>query len=113
VKSRYLLDTNILSEALKPNPAKNVIEELSRRDGEIATASIVVHEITFGCLRLPKNSKRRTDIQLYIDNVILAGLPIFDYNTSAALWHSDQRATLMAQGSTIIYGWADSIYCLC
>jgi tRNA(fMet)-specific endonuclease VapC len=103
MKSLYLLDTNILSEVLKPNPSKHVIEKISSRGGEIATASIVVHEISFGCLRLPENSKRRIDIQLYIDNVILTDLPIFDYNTPAALWHSEQRAKLMAQGKTATF----------
>lgn len=36
--------------------------------------------------------------RIYIDNVILPTLPIFDYNAEAALWHSKQRAKLTEQG---------------
>ena len=98
MKSRYLLETNILSEVLKPNPSKSIVENINLKNEELSTASIVLHEIAFGCWRLPENSKQRLHIQQYIDNVILPTLPIFDYNAEAALWHSKQRAKLTEQG---------------
>lgn len=100
MKSRYLLDTNIFAELLKPNPTPSVLAEIEKNSSEICTASIVVHEILFGCLRLPIGSKRRADIQLFIDNVILPRMPIFDYNIEAALWHAEQRAKLSLLGKT-------------
>ncbi|WP_089730070.1 type II toxin-antitoxin system VapC family toxin [Candidatus Thiosymbion oneisti] len=95
---RYLLDTNILSEAIKPQPSLSVLEHTNRHKSELSTASVVVHELLFGCLRLPFEAKRRTDLQNYLDQVILAGLPIFSYDIAAALWHSQERARLTAQG---------------
>jgi len=94
---RYLLDTNILSEAIKPQPSLSVLEHTNRHKSELSTASVVVHELLFGCLRLPLEAKRRTDLQNYLDQVILASLPIFSYDTSAALWHSQERARLTTQ----------------
>lgn len=38
---RYLLDTNVLSEPLRPKPNTSVMEMLRLHDGEVATATIV------------------------------------------------------------------------
>jgi len=97
---RYLLDTNILSEVIKPNPSLSVLARINQHKFELATASIVVHEFVFGYLRLSTNSKRRANLKTYIDQVILNTLPIFPYDTTAALWHSEQRALLTTQGKT-------------
>ncbi len=100
MKPRYLLDTNILSEVLKPVPSAAVISQINTHSREVATASAVVHEISFGCRRLPVDSRRRLEIQRYLDEVILRELTIFNYDTDAALWHSEQRARLAAQGKS-------------
>jgi hypothetical protein len=47
---------------------------LSKR--EIATATLVIHELLFGFFRLPL-SKKRQDLEDYINNVILANLPLY------------------------------------
>jgi tRNA(fMet)-specific endonuclease VapC len=99
MSARYLLDTNILSEAIKPQPSKAVTMRLTQHKAHLATASVVVHEILCGCLKIPP-SKRRTAIQDYIKNSILTGLPIFQYNKTAAIWHAEQRARLTAQSKT-------------
>ncbi len=99
MSARYLLDTNILSEAIKPQPSQAVITRLTQHKAHLATASLVVHEILFGCLKIPP-SKRRTAIQNYLVKSVLTGLPIFPYNKSAAIWHAEQRAYLSAQGKT-------------
>ncbi|AFZ13930.1 PilT domain-containing protein [Crinalium epipsammum PCC 9333] len=49
----FLLDTNILSEPLRPIPNYKVLEKLRQYHQEIATASIVWNELLFGCHRLP------------------------------------------------------------
>lgn len=67
----YLLDTNILSEAKRPHPNEKVMEKLRLYRQETATAILVIHEMLYGCLRLPI-SKKRQDIEDYINNVILA-----------------------------------------
>ena len=57
---RFLLDTNIISEPLRPIPNSNVMEKLRQYEDEIVTTTIVYHELLFGCYRLPESKKRQT-----------------------------------------------------
>ena len=49
---RYLLDTNVLSEAIKSHPNERTLERLCEHDGDLATCSIVWHELSFGAARV-------------------------------------------------------------
>lgn len=99
VALRYLLDTNVLSEPLKPAPNARVLTNLKRLSERLATAAPVWHELTFGAARLP-SSKRRAQIQEYLDTAILGALPIIPYDERAAAWHGEERARLEALGKT-------------
>ncbi|HLF25689.1 MAG TPA: type II toxin-antitoxin system VapC family toxin [Anaerolineae bacterium] len=96
---RYLLDTNVLSEPLRPAPQPKVIERLRRHQDELATASIVWHELWFGCQRLPDSAKRQA-IEDYLTQVIAPSLPILPYDERAAQWHAAERARLTRAGKT-------------
>ncbi len=99
VDLRFLLDTNILSEPLRPIPNPNVIEMLRRHENEIATATVVYHELLFGCYRLPESNKRQT-IEKYLQEVVQPNIPLLPYDTNAARWHATERARLVAIGKT-------------
>jgi tRNA(fMet)-specific endonuclease VapC len=75
---QYLLDTNTLSEPARPVPNENILYRLNVHQAEIVTASIVVHELVYGCLRLLE-SKRRDSLWSYIQESVLS-LPILDYD---------------------------------
>ena len=77
--SKYLIDTNILSEPLRPKPNPDVIAKMQRNFAEIAIASVTWHEILFGCYRLPR-SKKRSRIEKYLNTLVLPSLPIIDYD---------------------------------
>ena len=96
---KYLLDTNVVSEPLRPVPAAKILRRLRRHEGETAIASLVWHELQFGCARLPK-SRRRAAIERYLEEVVLASFPILDYGRTAAEWHAVERARLEAAGRT-------------
>lgn len=96
---KYLLDTNIVSEPLRPQPDRGVMRRLRRHECEIAIPAIVWHELRFGMERLPP-SRRRGAIELYLDRVVLATIPILDYDRAAAEWHARERARLAARGET-------------
>jgi tRNA(fMet)-specific endonuclease VapC len=102
VTRRYLLDTNILSEPLKPAPNARVLDHLKRLSGRLATSAPVWHELTFGVARIPA-SKRREQIQEYLDTAILGALPILPYDEHAAAWHGKERARLEALGKTVSF----------
>lgn len=96
---KFLLDTNILSEAKRPQPNSNVMTKLELNQGQIATATVVIHELFYGCFRLPQ-SKKRQDLENYIKNVILTNLSLFDYDLKAAQYHASERARLSKMGKT-------------
>jgi tRNA(fMet)-specific endonuclease VapC len=96
---RYLLDTNVLSEPLRPAPQPKVIERLRRHQDELATASIVWHELWLCCQRLPDSVKRQA-IEDYLTQVIVPSLPILPYDERAAEWHAAERARLTRAGKT-------------
>ena len=96
---KYLLDTNTVSEPLRPQPDAGVLRRLHEHEHESAIPAPVWHELRFGCARLPR-SRRRETIQRYIENVVLTSFPILDYGFEAADWHARERARLTTTGWT-------------
>ncbi|MCC5634173.1 hypothetical protein LC613_43005 [Nostoc sphaeroides CHAB 2801] len=56
---KFLLNTNILSEPARPIPNANVLHKLDIHKSEVAVSSVVVHELLYGCLRLPESNNNR------------------------------------------------------
>ena len=96
---KYLLDTNVVSEPLRPRPSRTVLRRLTSHDREAANAAVVWHELRFGSARLPA-SRRREAIERYLVDVVLASFTILDYDREAAEWHARERARLEASGRT-------------
>ena len=94
---RYLLDTNVLSEAVKTTPNGNLMKKLKKHHDEMATAVIVWHELQYGYRRLPA-SRKRSLIKTYLEEVVAQSLAILPYDKAAAEWHASQRARLTAAG---------------
>jgi len=55
---RYLVDANVLSEPTRPAPDSKVIEWLRHNEREIAVDPIILGEVRFGILMLPRGRKR-------------------------------------------------------
>jgi tRNA(fMet)-specific endonuclease VapC len=99
---QFLLDTNILSEPLRPRPNPTIMAQLQQWRHAIAIPAVVWHELWFGCYRLPP-SARRTVIEQYLTGVVAGRLPILPYDQRAADWHASERARLSALGMTPPY----------
>ncbi|MEQ8486055.1 MAG: type II toxin-antitoxin system VapC family toxin [Pseudomonadales bacterium] len=97
--TRFLLDTNVVSEPLRPQPSAGVLRRLREHEGEMAIPALVWHELRFGCARLTR-SRRREAIERYLDEVVGVSLPVLDYDRRAADWHALERARLVAAGRT-------------
>ena len=95
----YLLDTNIVSEPLRPVPNQQVLERLKQYEETIALAAIVWHELLFGAYRLAP-SARRSAIEQYLSQVIAPTIPVLPYDNRAAQWHAAERARLVSLGKT-------------
>ena len=93
----YLLDTNIVYEALRPAPNARVMQNLKLYADALAIPAIVWHELWYGCRRLPISTKRTT-IERYLVEVIEPSIAIVPYDTKAAHWHALERARLAAIG---------------
>ncbi len=97
---RYLLDTNVISEALRVRPDDAVLARLrAAAPDSLCTCAPVWSELVFGCARLPDGPKRRA-LHEYLHDVVRATLPILAYDDAAASWHAHERARLTAIGKT-------------
>lgn len=95
----YLLDTNIVSEPIKPKPNQKIVERLFDVGADCSISSISWHELWFGMQRLPK-SKRRNDIKRYFLDVVQPTFEILPYDAASAAWHGVERARLQSLGVT-------------
>lgn len=65
----YLVDANVLSEATKPDPSPKVLEWLRQNEREIAVDPIILGELKFGILLLPRG-KRRARLEQWFEEGI-------------------------------------------
>jgi predicted nucleic acid-binding protein len=55
---KYLVDANVLSEPTKPKPDARVVAWLRAHEPDIAIDPVILGELRFGILSLPKGRKR-------------------------------------------------------
>ena len=99
---RFLLDTNIISNVLKPAPSETLIAWLAERsDQDLYIASLTLAEIKRGILELPAG-KRRSGLEHWFDGPegpqsLFAGR-ILPFDDKAALIWAQFMAEGRAQG---------------
>lgn len=62
----FLVDANVLSEATRPQPEPQVVEWLRAHEAELAVDPIILGEVRFGILLLPRG-KRRARLERWFD----------------------------------------------
>jgi toxin FitB len=98
--TRYLLDTNIISNAIKPSPSSALLAWMAERaDNDLFISALTVAEIRRGLLEKPAGKKRALLEAWFIGpegpQALFAGR-VFPFDEKAALiW-----ARLMADGTT-------------
>ncbi|HKT23350.1 MAG TPA: PIN domain-containing protein [Terriglobales bacterium] len=55
---KYLVDANVLSEAAKPSPDQHVLDWLRAHEADIVVDPVILGEMLFGILLLPRGKKR-------------------------------------------------------
>ena len=63
---KYLVDANVLSEPTKPTPDPRVVAWLRAHEPEIAVDPVILGELRFGILILPRGRKR-TSLERWFD----------------------------------------------
>ncbi len=94
---RYLLDTSIVSSPISKMPDVNIVQRLEANGHECAIAAPVWHELIYGVHRMPRG-KRRSALDTYLQDVVLASFPVLAYDEPAAHWHGGERARLEGLG---------------
>ena len=94
-----LLDTNVLSEAMKPEPYRPVLEWLDAQAADtLFIASVSIAELMFGIGALPKG-KRKERLALALDGVIELFEPrILPFDTQAARRYAELAVKARAAG---------------
>jgi toxin FitB len=98
--TRYLLDTNIISNVVKPQPSDSLLSWMSmQRDDDLFIASLTVAEIRCGILEKPRGKKRDALDQWFSGpegpQAIFAGRILSFDDKAGLIW-----ARLMAEGET-------------
>ena len=75
------------------------MNKLQKHQDEVATASLVWHELQYGCRRLPA-SRKRSLIESYLSEVVWHTIAVLPYDAAAADWHAEQRAKLTTAGKS-------------
>ena len=98
----YLLDTNIISNVIKPEPSLSLLAWLgARADDELFIASLTLAEIKRGILEKPPG-KKRDELERWVSGpegpkVLFRGR-IFPFDDKAALAWAELMAEGKAQG---------------
>lgn len=99
----FILDTNILSELLKPQPDAAVVAWLAAQNGLVVYTSVItVAEIRFGLLIMPAG-KRRTELMQQTDAMFAEDFAgrVLGFDEKAARHYAEIAAERRAAGRGI------------
>jgi predicted nucleic acid-binding protein len=94
--ARFLVDANVLSEATKPTPNERVVEWLGHNEPEFAVDPIILGEIRFGILLLPRG-RRRSRLERWFEDGVQR-FQCIPWEASTGLRWAELLATLRAEG---------------
>ncbi len=67
---KYIADTNVVSELMRPEPCDSVIDWFQDHEGSVYLTAIAVKELYFGMLRLP-DGKRKERLRTAITGIVM------------------------------------------
>ncbi|MGE4425657.1 MAG: PIN domain-containing protein [Solirubrobacteraceae bacterium] len=96
---RFLVDANVLSEAMRPAPDPRAVDWLRDHEPEIAIDPVILGEIRYGILLLPKG-RRRTRLETWFDDGI-ERLHCLPWDATVGLRWAQLLADLRDRGRTM------------
>jgi predicted nucleic acid-binding protein len=93
---KYLVDANVLSEPTRPDPRPAVVAWLRRHERAITVDPVILGEIRFGILLLPRG-KRRTRLERWFDEGVRR-LHCLPWEAETGLRWAELLARLRASG---------------
>lgn len=98
---RFLLDTNVVSEWVRPHPDKAVLTRLQAEQAACAMAAPTLQELAFGLARLAPG-RRRDQLETWLTG-LADRLPVLPVNARAAWWLGVERARRERLGRPLPY----------
>jgi len=95
----YLVDANVLSEPTKKSPDPRVVEWLRTHEPDIAVDPVILGELRFGILILPKG-KRRIALERWFDAGV-GRLHCLPWDADTGLKWAELLARLRKTGKTM------------
>lgn len=95
-----VLDTNVISEVMKPSPSEAVLDWLNQQEADrLHLSSVTIGEIEYGLRMLP-DGRRRRDLQNRFKRFVVAAfaMRILSYDEPAALSYGEIMAGRKALG---------------
>ena len=93
---RFLVDANVLSEPTKAVPEPNVVEWLRQHERDLAIDPIILGEVRFGILLLPRG-KKRSRLERWFDAGVRK-LYCLPWEAESGLRWAELLASLRASG---------------
>jgi hypothetical protein len=93
---KYLVDANVLSEPTRPDPHPSVVVWLRRHERAIAVDPVVLGEIRYGILLLPRG-RRRARLEQWFDEGVRK-LECLPWEAETGLRWAELLARLRASG---------------
>ena len=95
----FLVDAKVLSEATKPVPDPAVVDWLRRNERALVVDAVVLGEIRFGILLLPRG-RRRARLERWFDGGV-GRLQCLPWDAATGLRWARLRADLRASGTAM------------
>lgn len=92
----YLVDSNVLSEPTRPDPDFRVVDWLRAHEGELSVDPVILGEIRFGILLLPRGQRRQRLERWFEDGV--RRIHCLPWEASTGLRWAELLADLRARG---------------
>ncbi len=95
----YLVDANVLSEATKPEPDPSVVAWLRRNEAAIVIDPVILGEIRFGVLLLPRGA-RRARLERWFEGIVRR-MHCLPWDAATGLRWADLVADLRRRGRSM------------
>ncbi len=96
---KYLVDANVLSEPTKPVPDPIVLAWLRKHERDIAVDPVILGELRFGILLLPKG-KKRSALEAWFDSGVKR-LHCLPWEATTGLRWAELLASLRKSGKSM------------
>ena len=95
----FLVDANVLSEAVRPAPQREVVAWLSVNEKDLVVDPIILGELRTGILTLPRGRKR-SQLEAWFDTVV-ARIECIPWDSSVGLRWAQLVVELRSKGKAM------------